>query len=181
MMKKKISCRTFSRHLPESLYGEASSSVHLALREHARLCPGCARILQDMEDTVTVLRRHPLPEFTTAELSELRRGLRERIKTLVEKPRREERSWSHFSYRLIPAAAMVVILTVVAWMAFRPGRERWELQPEIMAVVSMSETIELEFQAMGELWEEMDNLEMLLGVRSNNGSEASLTGIRHMA
>ncbi len=176
-MRKNGDCRFFNRNLPGYLYGEAPVAVRRAMARHAERCAECGRLLREMERTVATLKSFQPAGITPAEMKELRERVRERIGAAEPLAGRPERFWPVFSYRLVPlAAAAVIILVVTLMLAVWPIADRREELTEAAYVAALSETIEREFMEMGELWRELDELEIILGAERGDELEADAGG-----
>ena len=83
-----MNCKTFNRLLPGYLYGESSIEEGEKVLSHARTCPDCRRLLDEMTGTISLLREEAKPHFSGGEMAALRMRVKQEIAGMDHSPAR---------------------------------------------------------------------------------------------
>lgn len=176
-----MNCRAFNKLLPGYLYGESSIEEREEVLAHARTCPECRRLLDEMTETVSLLRDKEKTHFSAGEMAALRTRVREEISRPTGVPARSPRrsAFRFFSRPLfLPVAGSVAAAAVVVLLLYHPAKGPDYAGPApsdgANELVAMTETVEEEFDSVGELCREIDELQLLFLEAPDPGSEAEI-------
>ncbi|HDL65022.1 MAG TPA: hypothetical protein ENH12_06490 [Proteobacteria bacterium] len=176
-----MNCKTFNRLLPGYLYGESSIEEGEKVLSHARTCPDCRRLLDEMTGTISLLREEAKPHFSGGEMAALRMRVKQEIAGMDHSPARSpvRPRLSFFSRPLfLPAAGALIAASIVAVLLYHPAETPENLLPTVLSeaeeLVTMTETVEEEYESVDELCREMDELQQLFFQEPDPGSEAEI-------
>lgn len=176
-----MNCRTFNKLLSEYLYGDISVGERESFLAHASACPQCRRLLTEMEETVSFVGDESKPRFSPGEMAALRNRVREEISRPTGVPARSPRrsGFRFFSRPLfLPVAGSVAAAAVVVLLLYHPAKgpdSAGPVPPDgANELVAMTETVEEEFDSVGELCREIDELQLLFLEEPDPGSEAEI-------
>jgi len=163
-----MNCKTFNKLLPGHLYGESSIEESEKVLSHARVCPDCRRLLDEMTGTISLLREEEKPHFSGGEMAALRMRV-EQVISGMDRPPIHSSGPSRlklFSRPLfLPVAGALVAASIIAVILFQPVENPDYLVSttpnEVEELVAMTETVEEEYDSVDELCREMDELQQL--------------------
>ena len=176
-----MNCKTFIKLLPGHLYGENSIEEREKVLSHARTCPECRGLLDEMTGTVSFLRAEEKPNFSEMEMAALRMRVEQESSgkglTPVHSPRRSRLSF--FSRPLfLPAAGALIAASIVAVLLYHPTETPKYIisaaPNETEELVTMTETVEEEYDSVDELCREMDELQLLFFEAPDSNSEVEM-------
>ena len=174
-----MNCKTFNKLLPGHLYGENSIEEREKVLSHARTCPECHQLLDEMTGTVSFLGDEKKPNFSGAEMAALRMRVEQESSGRGLTP-----VYSHSRSRLrifsrplfLPAAGALIAASIVAVLLYHPAESPEYLVTavpnEAEELVTMTETVEEEYGSVDELCREIDELQLLFFEEPDPGSEA---------
>ncbi len=161
-----MNCKQFQLDLPGYLYGETDPAMREEFARHAAGCPGCRKLLGEMEGTVSRLSSVPGPVFSAGELAALRARVKEAVRSPALAPRSlPARSRLRIISRpLFLPVASVLSAAAILLIVFLPDRSREggrsEL-PRAAELVAFSEEVEDEDRMVAEVWDEFEAIEVL--------------------
>jgi len=165
--------------LPGYLYGEGTVEDREKIQAHARDCPDCRKLLDEMTATVSLVRGEGETHFSAEEMAALRTKVRQEVAGTESIPvRLSDRSRLRFFSRplLYPAAGALVAASIIAMIIFRPADRPEYIGPaapdQADELVTMTETVEAEYDSVDELCREMEELQRQFLDEPDGGSEA---------
>lgn len=176
-----MNCKTFKKLLPGYLYGEGSIEEKEAILDHVRACPECRRLLDELAGTVSLLRDEEKTDFSAGEMAALRMRVKQVVSGMDPVPVYSPgRSRLRFFSRplLLPAAGALIAASIIAVLLYHPA-ETPEYIVSVAAnraeeLVTMTETVEEEYESVDELCGEMDELQQLFFNDPDSGSAAEI-------
>ena len=176
-----MNCKKFNELLPGYLYGESSIEEREEVLSHARTCPECHQLLDEMTGTVSFLGDEKKPNFSGAEMAALRMRVEQESSGRGLTP-----VHSHSRSRLrifsrplfLPAAGALIAASIVAVLLYHPTETPKYIIPaapnETEELVTMTETVEEEYDSVDELCREMDELQLLFFEAPDPNSEVEM-------
>jgi len=105
-----MNCAAFREHLDDFARGRTVEYISEALRTHLESCPECRTELADHAALLSLLETQADIEIKPTELDEFLPGVWNKIE--------KERGYRAWSYRLVPAVALAVVLLVFVFRQF---------------------------------------------------------------
>lgn len=161
-----MNCERFQWELPGYLHDDPAGTDWEEFSRHARDCPACRRLLEEMEKMMAQIADFSGPVFSPKELAALRGRVMEAIRSpgLAPQSRTVRSRMRIFSSPLFLPAASVVAAAAILLIVFLPSRsrvgERSDL-PQSADLVAFSEEVEVEERLVAEVWEEIEDIELL--------------------
>ncbi len=161
-----MNCEKFQRELPGYLYGEPTGTNWEEFSRHAGECPDCRRLLEEMEKTVAQIPDSPVPVFSPEQLAALRGRVMEAIRSpgLDPRPRTARSRMRIFPSPFFLPAASALAAAAILLIVFLPSRSRFGERsdlPPTADLVAFSEEVEVEERLVAEVWEEIEDIELL--------------------
>ena len=176
-----MNCKTFNKLLPGHLYGENSIEEREKVLSHVRICPECRRLLDEMTGTVAFLQAEEKPNFSDMEMAALRMRVEQEASGPVQIPIHSSgRSRLRFFSRplFLPAAGALIAASIVAVLLYHPTETPKYIisaaPNETEELVTMTETVEEEYDSVDELCREMDELQLLFFADPDPDSEVEM-------
>jgi len=178
-----MNCKKFNELLPGYLYGESSIEESEEVLSHARTCPDCRHLLDEMTGTVSLLRDEEKSHFSGGEMAALRMRV-EQVVSGMDQPsiHSSSRTRMRFFSRplFLPAAGALIAASIVAVLLYHPAESPEYLVTavpnEAEELVTMTETVEEEYDSVDELCREMDELQLLFFEEPAPGTEVEIGG-----
>ena len=176
-----MNCKTFAKLLPGYLYDEGTVAEREKLLAHARDCPDCHNLLDEMTATIFFIREEDKSRFSAGEMKAMRMRVNEAIAGMDLNPGHipVPPRLRFFSRPLfLPAAGALVAASIAAILLFHPAEtpRSFVAGPSTAAeeLVTMTETVEEEYDSVDELCREMDELQRQFLDEPDGGSEADI-------
>jgi anti-sigma factor RsiW len=176
-----MNCRTFNKLLPEYLYGESSIKEREEIQAHIQACSNCRQLLDEMTETVSLLGNKERTHFSKGEMAALRMRVKQVVSGKAQIPVQSTgRSRPGFFSRplFLPAAGALIAASIVAVLLYNPVETPEYLLPALPdgaeELVTMTETVEEEYESVDELCREMDELQLLFFEEPAPGTEAEI-------
>lgn len=179
-----MNCRKFKKLLPEYLYGEISDLKKEGFVAHVSACLECRRLLKEMIESSSLLRREELFHFSAGEMAALRVRVKEEIELPAQSPVRSPGRFGFgiiFRPRFLPVAGALAAaaLVIFAVLLILPSEKSPRLSIPVLSngandLVTMTEVVEDEFQSVAEICSEIDALQSLFLNSPEPGSEVEI-------
>lgn len=182
-----MNCKRFQRELPSYIYGELAGEERERFDRHAAACPACRRLLGETTETVSRLAAAG-PVFSPGELAGFRNRVKEAVRSpgFAPRPLPPRAGLRIFSRPILLPAGAALAAAAILLIVFLPGRSAKIDRADFLKaaeLVAYSEELEVEDRLVAEVWNEIEDIELLFSRDPESGSEAvgSRTEVRGAA